>query len=99
LNNWLQRLPRHNFKGTAQQLVSQLLDQQAATAYNFLSVKAKMQLVTHLQVTNTANVTTTGNTVTYCTSKEITSEYIDYDYIGGVSNITGANAGYGNSTT
>jgi hypothetical protein len=49
LNNWLQRLPRHNFEELQQQPASSY-GLTAATAYIF-SVKAKMQLETYpLQV-------------------------------------------------
>ena len=86
-------------KGTATATSFAVTGLTAATAYTF-SVKAKDAAGNLSASSNTVNVTTTGNTVTYCTSKgnNVTSEYIDYVSIGGVSNTTGANAGYGNFT-
>ncbi|MDG2432101.1 M4 family metallopeptidase, partial [Flavobacterium sp.] len=86
-------------KGTATGTTFAVTGLTAATAYTF-SVKAKDAAGNLSASSNTVNVTTTGNTVTYCTSKgnNVSSEFIDYVSIGGVSNTSGANAGYGNFT-
>jgi Zn-dependent metalloprotease/chitodextrinase len=71
----------------------------ASTAYTF-SVKAK-DAAGNISASSTAvNVTTLSNALTYCASKgnSVADEYIDYVSIGGISNTTGANAGYGNFT-
>ncbi|WP_136669107.1 M4 family metallopeptidase [Flavobacterium sp. H122] len=71
----------------------------ASTAYSF-SVKAKDAAGNVSASSNVVNVTTSGTTVTYCTSKgnSVADEYIDYVALGGIVNTTGANAGYGNFT-
>jgi bacillolysin len=71
----------------------------ASTAYTF-SVKAKDAAGNISSASNVLNVTTLTNTLSYCTSKgnSVTDEYIDYVSIGGISNTTAANAGYGNFT-
>ena len=86
-------------KGTATGTTFAVTGLTAATAYTF-SVKAKDAAGNLSASSNTVNVTTTGSTVTYCASKgnNVASEYIDYVSIGGISNTTGANAGYGNFT-
>jgi bacillolysin len=86
-------------KGTATGTSAAITGLTAATTYTF-SVKAKDAAGNLSASSNTVNVTTTGTTVTYCTSKgnNVASEYIDYVSIGGISNTTGANAGYGNFT-
>lgn len=67
----------------------------ASTAYTF-SVKAKDAAGNISTSSNVVNVTTLSNTVSYCASKgnTVTDEYIDYVSIGGITNTTGANAGY-----
>ena len=72
----------------------------ASTAYSF-SVKAKDAAGNVSADSNTVNITTTGTTVTYCTSKgnSVADEYIDYVAIGGIANTTAGNAGYGNFTS
>jgi bacillolysin len=71
----------------------------ANTAYTF-SVKAKDMAGNISSASNVLNVTTLSNTVSYCTTKgnSVADEYIDYVSIGGISNTTGANGGYGNFT-
>jgi hypothetical protein len=70
-----------------------------STAYTF-SVKAKDAAGNLSANSSTVNVSTLSNTVSYCASKgnSVADEYIDYVSIGGISNTTGANAGYGNFT-
>ena len=71
----------------------------AATAYTF-SVNAKDAAGNISASSNVVNVTTSSTSITYCNSKgnSVADEYIDYVSIGGISNATGANAGYGNFT-
>jgi bacillolysin len=71
----------------------------ASTAYTF-SIKAKDAAGNISSASNILNVTTLSNTVSYCTTKgnSVADEYIDYVSIGGISNTTGANGGYGNFT-
>jgi bacillolysin len=71
----------------------------ANTAYTF-SVKAKDAAGNISSASNVLNVTTLSNTLSYCTTKgnSVKDEYIDYVSIGGISNTTGANGGYGNFT-
>jgi bacillolysin len=72
----------------------------ASTAYTF-SVKAKDAAGNISAASNVVNVTTTGTTVTYCTTKgnSVADEYIDYVSIGGIANTTAGNAGYGDFTS
>jgi Zn-dependent metalloprotease len=86
-------------KGTATGTSFAVTGLTAATVYTF-SVRAKDAAGNLSASSNTVNVTTTGNTVTYCASKgnNVASEYIDLVSIGGMSNTSGANAGYGNFT-
>jgi chitodextrinase len=72
----------------------------AATAYTF-SVKAKDAAGNISSSSNTINVTTLNNVVSYCASKgnRVTYEWIDYVSFGGMTNTTTANAGYGNFTS
>ncbi|WP_428743046.1 endonuclease [Tenacibaculum sp.] len=72
----------------------------AATNYTF-SVKAKDAANNISSASNTVNVTTLTNTVSYCSSKgnNTNYEWIDNVVIGGVSNATGANGGYGDFTS
>jgi bacillolysin len=71
----------------------------ASTAYSF-SVKAKDAAGNVSASSNVVNVTTSSTSVSYCASKgnSVADEYIDFVAIGGISNATGANAGYGNFT-
>jgi Zn-dependent metalloprotease/chitodextrinase len=71
----------------------------ASTAYTF-SVRAKDAAGNTSANSTALNVTTLSNTVSYCASKgnSVADEYIDYVSIGGISNTSGANAGYGNFT-
>lgn len=72
----------------------------ANTAYTF-SVKAKDLAGNISASSNVVNVTTLSNTLTYCASKgnSVADEYIDYVSIGGITNTTGANGGYGDFTS
>ena len=72
----------------------------ASTAYSFF-VKAKDLAGNISAASNTINVTTLGTSLSYCTSKgnSVADEYIDYVSIGGISNTTGANGGYGDFTS
>jgi len=72
----------------------------ANTAYTF-SVKAKDLAGNISASSNVLNVTTLSNSLTYCASKgnSVADEYIDYVSIGGISNTTGANGGYGDFTS
>jgi len=69
------------------------------TSYTF-TVKAKDAKDNVSNASNSVSVTTTANTTSYCASKgkNVTFEYIDYVGIGGISNTTVANGGYGNFT-
>lgn len=71
----------------------------ASTAYTF-SVKAKDAAGNISSASNVLSVTTLSNTLSYCASKgnSVADEYIDYVSIGGISNTTAANGGYGNFT-
>ncbi|WP_299105860.1 GEVED domain-containing protein [uncultured Tenacibaculum sp.] len=72
----------------------------AATAYTF-SVKAKDAAGNESASSNTVNVTTLSNSVSYCASKgnRVTYEWIDNVELGGMTNATGANGGYGDFTS
>ena len=72
----------------------------ASTTYTF-SVKAKDAAGNVSNASNTVNVTTLANNVTYCGSKgnNVNYEYIDLVSIGGINNATGANGGYGDFTS
>ncbi|HSM63943.1 MAG TPA: GEVED domain-containing protein, partial [Gillisia sp.] len=72
----------------------------ASTTYSFY-VKAKDLAGNISASSNTINVTTLGTSLSYCTSKgnSVADEYIDYVSIGGISNTTGANGGYGDFTS
>ncbi len=69
------------------------------TAYTF-SVKARDAEGNTSSLSNTIDVTTAETTVTYCTSTgtNVSFEYIDYVEIGGITNTTVANGGYGDFT-
>lgn len=75
----------------------------ASTAYTF-TVKAKDAAGNVSVASNTASVTTLAGspppTTTYCTSKgnSVADEWIDYVALNGMTNTTGANAGYANFT-
>lgn len=70
------------------------------TTYSF-SVKAKDAAGNISASSNTISATTTNTSVNYCTSKgtNVSYEYIDYVEIGGITNSTAANAGYGDFTS
>ncbi len=70
-----------------------------STAYTF-SVKARDAAGNISSPSNTISATTSDTTVTYCASKgsNVTYEYIDYVELGGITNTTTANAGYGDFT-
>ncbi|CAL2080401.1 GEVED domain-containing protein [Tenacibaculum sp. 190524A02b] len=70
------------------------------TAYTF-SVKAKDEAGNESAASNTVNVTTLKNVVSYCASKgnRDTYEWIDYVSFGGMTNSTGKNGGYGDFTS
>ncbi|PKH49876.1 hypothetical protein CXF68_03800 [Tenacibaculum sp. Bg11-29] len=72
----------------------------AATGYAF-SVKAKDAVGNVSLSSNTVNVTTLSNAVSYCASKgsRVTYEWIDYVAFGGMTNTTVANGGYGDFTS
>ncbi|MFA5648092.1 MAG: GEVED domain-containing protein [Bacteroidales bacterium] len=70
----------------------------AGTSYSFY-VKAKDAAGNVSGASNTYSLTTTGGTLTYCTSKGATSyEWIDLVELNQISNTTAANGGYGNFT-
>ncbi|MGG8497461.1 endonuclease [Tenacibaculum sp. TC6] len=72
----------------------------ASTSYSFY-VKAKDAANNSSSASNTISVTTSANTISYCTSKgnNANYEYIDYVGIGGISNATGNNSGYADFTS
>ncbi|EZH75576.1 hypothetical protein ATO12_01975 [Aquimarina atlantica] len=69
------------------------------TSYTF-SVKAKDAAGNTSASSNTVSATTSDTSITYCTSKgnNVNYEYIDYVELGGITNATAANAGYGDFT-
>ena len=69
------------------------------TAYTF-TVKAKDAKDNLSVASNAASITTLTNSLTYCASKgrSVVYEFIDYVGIGGISNTTVANGGYGDFT-
>ena len=70
----------------------------ASTTYSFY-VKAKDAAGNTSGASYTYSLTTTGGTLTYCTSKGATSyEWIDLVELNQISNTTSANGGYGNFT-
>lgn len=71
-----------------------------STSYTF-SVKAKDAANNISSSSNTVNVTTLANTVSYCSAKgnNANYEWIDNVVIGGISNTTGGNDGYGDFTS
>ena len=72
----------------------------AATAYTF-SVRAKDAEDNVSASSNVVNVTTLSNQVTYCASKgnRSTYEWIDNVELGGMTNATAGNGGYGDFTS
>jgi chitodextrinase len=72
----------------------------AATAYTF-SIKAKDAAGNVSSSSNVVSVTTLSNVVSYCASKGNRSSYewIDNVSLGGMTNATGSNGGYGNFTS
>ncbi|CAL2103797.1 conserved protein of unknown function precursor containing a type A C-terminal secretion signal. Putative S8 family peptidase [Tenacibaculum sp. 190130A14a] len=72
----------------------------AATAYTF-SVRAKDAAGNVSASSNTVNVTTLSTALNYCDSKgnRVTYEWIDNVELGGMTNATGANGGYGDFTS
>ena len=72
----------------------------AATNYTF-SVKAKDAAGNISAASNTVGITTKSITVTYCSSKgnNASYEYIDNVAIGGISNVSTSNNGYGDYTS
>jgi trimeric autotransporter adhesin len=71
----------------------------AATTYSF-SVRAKDAAGNVSASSSAVSVTTASSSVTYCASKgnSTADEWIDYVALNGMTNATGANAGYGNFT-
>ncbi|WBX71258.1 GEVED domain-containing protein [Tenacibaculum retecalamus] len=72
----------------------------AATAYNF-SVRAKDAADNVSASSNVVNVTTLSNQISYCASKgnRSTYEWIDNVELGGMTNATPGNGGYGDFTS
>ncbi len=72
----------------------------AGTAYSF-RVRAKDAAGNVSGYSNTVNVTTLSNTVTYCTSQgnNTNDEYIDRVQLGSINSLSGNNGGYGNFTS
>jgi bacillolysin len=72
----------------------------ANTAYTF-TVKAKDAKDNLSDASNAVSITTLTNSLTYCASKgkSVVYEFIDYVGIGGISNTTVANGGYGDFTS
>jgi bacillolysin len=70
------------------------------TSYTF-TVKAKDAKDNLSAASNAASITTLTNSLTYCASKgkSVVYEFIDYVGIGGISNTTVANGGYGDFTS
>jgi chitodextrinase len=72
----------------------------AATTYSFY-VRAKDAAGNMSSNSNTINVTTLSNSVSYCTSKgnSVTDEYINRVQLNTINNLSGSNGGYGNFTS
>jgi len=72
----------------------------ASTAYTFY-VRAKDAAGNISGNSNTVNVTTLANTVTYCASQgnSTADEYINRVQLGTINNLSGNNGGYGNFTS
>ncbi|WP_428743514.1 GEVED domain-containing protein [Tenacibaculum sp.] len=86
--------------GSATGTTSNVTGLTAATTYTF-SVKAKDAAGNVSASSNTINVTTLSNTVSYCSSKGNNSSYewIDNVELGGMTNATGNNGGYADFTS
>lgn len=71
-----------------------------STAYSF-NVRAHDAAGNNSGFSNTVNVTTLSNTVTYCTSKgnNTNDEYIDRVQLGSINNLSGNNGGYADFTS
>ncbi|MCB0454899.1 MAG: M4 family metallopeptidase [Flavobacteriaceae bacterium] len=71
-----------------------------STAYSF-KVRAHDAAGNNSGFSNTVNVTTPSNTVTYCTSQGNNSndEYIDRVQLGSINNLSGNNGGYADFTS
>ncbi len=85
--------------GTVTGLSTSITGLTPSTSYSFY-IKAVDLAKNVSAASNTATITTLGTSLSYCSSKgnSVADEYIDYVSIGGISNTTGANAGYGNFT-
>ncbi len=72
----------------------------AATAYSF-KVRAHDAAGNNSGFSNTVNVTTLSNSVTYCTSQgnNTNDEYIDRVQLGSINNLSGNNGGYADFTS
>jgi len=86
-------------KGTSTTTSYNVTGLTTATTYSF-TVKAKDAAGNVSAASNALSVTTLPTIVTYCASKgnNVTYEWIDYVAMGGMTNTTAANAGYGNFT-
>ena len=71
----------------------------ASTTYSF-TVRAKDAAGNVSNASTAVTVTTIGTPITYCASKgnSVVDEFIDYVALNGMTNTTGANAGYANFT-
>lgn len=71
----------------------------AATSYSF-SVRAKDAAANVSNASNSVSVTTDAIVLNYCDSRgnNVNFEYIDFVGVGGISNTTAANGGYGDFT-
>ncbi len=71
----------------------------ASTGYSFY-VRAKDAAGNSSANSNTVNITTLANTVTYCASQgnSTADEYINRVQLGSINNLSGNNGGYGNFT-
>ena len=84
--------------GTVTSNSANITDLSAGTYYSFY-VKAKDAAGNVSGTSNTYSVTTSGGSLTYCSSKGGSSyEWIDLVELNQISNITSANGGYGNFT-
>jgi hypothetical protein len=72
----------------------------ANTSYSY-SIKAKDAAENTSNSSDSVSFTTLANALVYCSSKgnRVTYEWIDYVSFGGMTNTTGANAGYGDFTS
>ena len=85
--------------GTVTGTSANITDLAAGTPYTF-SIRAKDAAGNTSSASNTVNVTTLANTVSYCDSSgsRVSFEWIDYVAFGGMTNTTAANGGYGDFT-